>query len=92
MKARDRIVSECRKLLLEKKESESYETAISFLRKRNLSKTQSIMVLMEAANISMAQSKEFVHFSKTWQDMREQDEKIINLAEKILVDNKSEEK
>lgn len=50
------------------------------------------MVLMEAANISMAQSKEFVHFSKTWQDMREQDEKIINLAEEILVDNKSEKK
>lgn len=65
------------------------EDLMTFLRAEGCSKIDSIAVLREVLNISVAEGKALVHLSRAWADVRERDnafhEALINAADEAFV-------
>ena len=60
------------------------EEILDYFRQTNCSKTKSMAILAETKGINLAEAKELVHFSRTWQDLRDRDEKLHETIEKLL--------
>lgn len=52
------------------------EEILSFLRQNGCSKVYSIRMLTKLKGINLQEAKRIVHFSKTWEDVREEDEEF----------------
>jgi hypothetical protein len=57
-------------------EGRPIEEIIAFLRAEGCQKTETIGLITEALGIALARAKEIVHFSASWADVRERDEKF----------------
>ena len=60
------------------------EEILSYLRKNGCSKTKSMAILAKTKDIDLGKAKELVHFSQTWRDMRDGDEKLHEAIEKLM--------
>ena len=75
------IVEECRVLL---SSGTTMEDVLSTLRKRGLSKVQSIKVVVAVTGLGPNEAKELVHFSQAWQDARAAGELLHEEIERVL--------
>jgi hypothetical protein len=75
------LIENCKKLLFQ---TSDVESILNYLRSNGCSKTQSIVMLKSIKDISLDESKQIVHFSKTWQDTLDNDEKFQAIIEEIL--------
>ena len=57
------------------------EDILAHLRTRGATKAESIRILVEIAGLINTQAKMIVHWSDTWQDTREEDDKLQASAE-----------
>lgn len=60
------------------------EKVLSYLRKNGCSKTKSMAILAKTKDIDLGEAKELVHFSRTWRDMRDGNEKLYETIEKLM--------
>jgi hypothetical protein len=67
------LVERCQRLATE---GRSIEEIIALLRAEGCQKTETIVLMAEALGIALARAKELVHFSASWADVRERDEKL----------------
>ena len=56
--------------------SENVEECLVFLKSRGCSKTLSIVAIGRIFGYELSQAKEIVHYSTTWSDVKERDEKF----------------
>lgn len=59
-------------------ESLDWEAVMSVLRGEGFSKTDCIRATIEAHKVSLGEAKRLVHESKTWSDLRESDNCLID--------------
>jgi len=71
MRTRSELARECKAL---RASGSSDEDLMAFLRAEGCSKIDSIVVLREALNLSLAEGKALVHLSRAWRDVRERDD------------------
>jgi antitoxin PrlF len=50
--------------------SHDVESFLQTLREKGAGQAESVRAIRNAANVSLAEAKEIVHFSQTWSDMR----------------------
>jgi hypothetical protein len=79
MRDKDLVIRECEQVL---NQNQDIEYALDFLRKNGFDKIESMIALEKILGISAAQAKKLVHFSKTWEDFRDQDTKFHDSLEK----------
>ena len=75
------VIQQCRQKMAEGK---NLEDVLSFLRKQGLSKVESIRMVSELKDTSVADSKQLVHLSNSWSDTRGRDEAFHENLEKHL--------
>jgi hypothetical protein len=63
------------------KDGKDIEDILRYLRKELESKVSSMFVVMQLLNIPPGEAKKLVHFSRTWNDVKERDE---NFQEEIF--------
>jgi hypothetical protein len=71
MKTRPELAEACRAL---RARGFSDDDLMAFLRAEGCSKIDSIVVLREVLDLSLAEGKALVHLSKAWGDVRERDD------------------
>lgn len=76
-------INHCRKML---ENGASIEDILQYLRKEINSKVNSIFVVMQLLNISPNESKNLVHFSNVWSDVKERDEDFHEEVFSVLED------
>jgi hypothetical protein len=82
------VTAECREMLTA---GTSLEEIIAHLRALGLGKVPSIGIIAEISGNSLTDSKNLVHFSDAWSDVKEQDEEFhANLA-RAFGDNEKRE-
>jgi len=79
MRDKNLVIRECEQLL---SRNQDIEQALGFLRKNNFDKIDSMLALEKILGISAVRAKKLVHFSKTWEDFRDQDTKFHDSLEK----------
>jgi hypothetical protein len=67
------VLDRCREML---RRGAGIEDVLRELRDGGLSKVHSMKALVDLGYADLAQAKEIVHRSQTWQDVRERDEKF----------------
>jgi len=60
-------------------ETTDRESVIDFLRLNSYSKLESIEIFRKALNISFYEAQDIIQYSQTWSDVKEFDEKLMNL-------------
>ena len=60
-------------------ETTDRESFIDFLRLNSYSKLESIEIFRKALNISFYEAQDIIQYSLTWSDVKEFDEKLMNL-------------
>ena len=73
-------------------EGQDLEEILSFLRRNKLSQIDSIKVLMNLKEMTLAEAKQTVHTSKTWEDMRENSERLHRSLQSALTESAKEDK
>jgi hypothetical protein len=66
------------------KVSTDKEPVIGLLRLNNYSKPQSIEIFRKALGISYYEAQDIIHNSKTWSDVKDSDDKIIDIFFDII--------
>ena len=79
----NKITEYIKKLLTETTDRES---VIDFLRLNSYSKLESIEIFRKALNISFYEAQDIIHYSQTWSDVKEFDEKLMNIFFDMLED------
>jgi len=69
----EEILKKCNEIL---SESKNPEDVIKYLRDEGFSKVMSMNILEKVTNIESDECKKLVHFSKTWADVKERDDKF----------------
>lgn len=69
----DNVLRQCREQIAR---GEGHEQIVRLLRDRGISKGLSIKALVDLGLASLADAKGIVHFSATWADVRENDERF----------------
>ena len=82
------LLAKCESMLSEGK---SVEDILAFLRQNGCSRTDSIKVVMTLEGKTLRQAKEIVHFSKTWEDAREDTEAFHNSLADSLKEESEEQ-
>jgi len=62
------------------------ESVIAFLRKNGANQIDSIKILKEITGREVKDCKALLHSSKTWEDRRELDQQLHDLAEAVIKD------
>jgi ERCC4-type nuclease len=75
------LIKNCKNMLAQ---TSDVERILNYLKSNGCSKTQSIVMLKSIKDISLDESKQIVHFSQTWQDRFNDDEKFHASIEEIL--------
>jgi len=78
------LIEQCKSMLTDR---HTTEDILLFLRSNNCSKIDSIRALILLKDISLREAKETVHFSETWKDTKDTDEKLHAGLEAILSDD-----
>lgn len=76
----------------QKKACKTDDEIIGFLRAQGCSKLESMGILIEAFGIKIEDVKPLVHFSSTWADVLERDNRFHESVEKALNDFKESER
>ena len=77
------LAESARRLLAD---SSDLESVIAFLRGSGCDKIDSILILREVTGRKFNDCKALVHLSKAWEDTRETDELLHDLAESVTKD------
>lgn len=67
------------------------ESFLQALRAQGATKIESIRALRRSAKISLAEAKEAAHFSQTWADVRESDDRFHEVAIDALAEHAAEQ-
>jgi len=67
-------------------ESNDIESVVAFLRKNGADKIDSIRILKEITGREFNDCKALVHLSNAWEDTRERDESLHDLADAVIKD------
>ena len=88
MKTRPELAVACRAL---RARGFSDEDLMTFLRAEGCSKIDTIAVLREVLDLTLAEGKALVHLSKAWNDVRERDDAFHEALHQALMDVINEE-
>lgn len=76
-----RLINKCQQLFAQ---GQSTEEVLIFLRSKECSKVESIVIISKIFGIDLQAGKEMVHNSNTWSDLREQHEKLHESLDESL--------
>jgi len=76
MDNKEPLLAQCTQML---SDGCNVEAVLRFLKQNGASKVSSIKALADLKAIPLGEAKDIVHFSDTWNDTREHDEKIHDL-------------
>ena len=74
---------------MEEERREDYERLLQALRKLGKNEAQCILIIKREFGIGLAEGKQFVHFSTTFRDRLDENERLHDLFEELVMQEES---